>query len=221
MVLIGFIIVGYLLGSFPTSIIISRLVYHTDIRQHGSGNAGATNVFRTFGWKPALVVMLVDVFKGWLPTYAAGHLFPSTANGWAANGDLRMILAGFAAVLGHTFTIFAGFKGGKGVGTAAGMLIALYPIALPLCILVFVGTLVTTGIVSLGSILAAFSLPIFLFLIGKLWPTQEASTTLKTFAILVPFFILYTHRSNLKRLFQGTENRFEKAIIFKRNRNSL
>ena len=176
--LILLILIAYIVGSTPTSIIVSRLKYKTDIREHGSGNAGATNVFRTFGWKPALFVTLVDVFKGWLPAYVAGHLDSSSIL-FGSNPDALMIMAGFAAVLGHTYTIFAGFKGGKGVGTAAGMLIALFPIALPFCILVFILTLMTTGIVSLGSMLAATTLPIALFIIEGIIPDLQISLTLR------------------------------------------
>jgi glycerol-3-phosphate acyltransferase PlsY len=205
------LVVSYLIGSIPTSIITSRLVYKADIRQFGSGNAGATNVFRTYGWKPALFVTLVDVFKGWLPAFVAGRL-NSESILFSGNPDLLMILAGFAAVLGHTYTIFAGFKGGKGVGTAAGMLIALYPIAVPICLAVFVLTLMISGIVSLGSMLAAVALPLSIYFLGG---SVEASMTLKIFALLIPVFIIYTHRSNIKRMMDGTENVFEGARIIR------
>ncbi len=209
------VLIAYVVGSTPTSIIVSKLKYKTDIREHGSGNAGATNVFRTFGWKPALFVTLVDIFKGWLPAYIAGHL-NSESILFASNSDVLMIIGGFAAVLGHTYTVFAGFKGGKGVGTAAGMLIALFPIALPICILVFILTLLITGIVSLGSMLAATALPITLFIIEGLNPDAQISLTLRVFALMIPIFIIFTHRSNIKRMLEGTENRFEKARIFKK-----
>jgi len=213
--LVLLIFVAYLIGSTPTSIIVSRVKYQTDIREHGSGNAGATNVFRTFGWKPALFVTVIDVFKGWLPAYVAGHI-TSQSILFHGNPDMLMILAGFAAVLGHTYTIFAGFKGGKGVGTAAGMLIALFPVSVPVCLLVFVITLMTTGMVSLGSMLAATALPITLFIFGGINPDAHISLTLRVFALLIPVFIVFTHRSNVKRIMEGTENRFEKAMIFKK-----
>lgn len=209
------ILIAYIIGSTPTSIIVSKTVYKSDVREHGSGNAGATNVFRTFGWKPALFVTLVDIFKGWLPAYVAGNL-NSDSILFASNPDALMIIAGFAAVLGHTYTVFAGFKGGKGVGTMAGMLIALFPVALPICLLVFILTLVTTGIVSLGSMLASIALPVTLFIIGGMNPEMEISLTLRIFALIIPTFIIFTHRSNIKRMMDGTENRFEKARIFKK-----
>ena len=204
---------SYLTGSFPTSIIIGKIVKGIDIREHGSGNAGGTNVFRILGWKPALIVVLIDVFKGWLPTAIyAMHLFQNQP---INDTGVIQIMCGFAAVLGHTYTIFAGFKGGKGIGTLAGMLIALYPIALPLCILVFAITLILTGYVSLGSIFATISLPIFL-LILPIFGIEQSSLSLLIFALLVPWFAIYTHRSNVARLRDGTENRFEKAMIFKK-----
>ncbi len=209
------ILIAYVIGSIPTSIIVSKTVYKKDVREHGSGNAGATNIFRTFGWKPALFVTLVDVFKGWLPAYVAGNL-NSDSILFANNPDALMIIAGFAAVLGHTYTVFAGFKGGKGVGTLAGVLIALFPIALPICLLVFVITLILTGIVSLGSMLAAIALPVTLFIIEGFNAGAQISVTLRVFALLIPTFIIFTHRSNIKRMMEGTENRFEKARIFKK-----
>ncbi len=209
------ILIAYVVGSTPTSIIVSRLKYKEDIREHGSGNAGATNVFRTFGWKPALFVTVIDVFKGWLPSYVAGNLNSETIL-FASNPDALMIIAGFAAVLGHTYTVFAGFKGGKGVGTLAGMLIALFPIALPICLLVFIITLISTGIVSLGSMLAASALPVTLYIVEGINTDVQVSLTLRLFSLLIPLFVIFTHRSNIKRMMEGTENRFEKARIFKK-----
>jgi len=210
------LLISYVIGSTPTSIIVSRLFYKSDFREHGSKNAGATNVFRTFGWKPALFVMLVDVFKGWLPAwYVGNHVIKGIA--LSGNIDALMILAGFAAVLGHTYTIFAHFKGGKGVGTAAGLLIALFPIAVPICIAIFILTLLFTGMVSLGSMLAATSLPIILVLL-KLFAGHPVSQTLLIFSVFIPIFIIFTHRSNVGRIMAGTENRFEKAMIFKKKK---
>jgi glycerol-3-phosphate acyltransferase PlsY len=211
--LIILLFLSYLTGSFPTSIILGKLVKGIDIRDHGSGNAGGTNVFRVLGWKPALIVVLIDIFKGWLPTAIyATTLFKGQP---ISDVGVVQILCGFAAVLGHTYTIFAGFRGGKGIGTLAGMLIALYPIAFPFCLLVFVLTLVLTGYVSLCSIFAAISLPILL-LILPIFGIEQSSLSLLIFALLVPWFAIYTHRSNIVRLRDGTENRFEKARIFRK-----
>lgn len=206
---------SYLVGSFPTSIIMGKLTKGIDIRDHGSGNAGGTNVFRVLGWKPAVVVLIFDIFKGWLPT----AIFATTLFQGQPLNDIGVvqILCGFAAVLGHTYTMFADFRGGKGIGTLAGMLLALYPIALPLCILVFISTIILSGYVSLASILATVSLPIFL-LILPLFGLEQDSLSLLIFALLIPWFTIFTHRSNIVRLRDGTENRFEKAMIFRKKK---
>ncbi|HDY76270.1 MAG TPA: acyl-phosphate glycerol 3-phosphate acyltransferase, partial [Candidatus Marinimicrobia bacterium] len=133
--LILILFASYLTGSIPTSIIIGKAAKGIDIREHGSGNAGGTNVFRVLGWKYALVVVVFDVFKGWLPTAVYATSLQSLP---IQDIGVIQILCGFAAVLGHIYTIFAGFKGGKGVGTVGGMLIALFPTAVPLCLIVFV-----------------------------------------------------------------------------------
>jgi len=209
------LLLSYITGSFPTSIIMGKIVKGIDIREHGSGNAGGTNVFRVLGWKPALVVVIIDIFKGWLPTAIyATMLFQNQP---IKDVGVIQILCGFAAVLGHTYTIFAGFRGGKGIGTLAGMLIALFPIAFPLCLLAFIITLILTGYVSLSSILATVALPIIL-LILPIFGIQQDQLSLLIFALLVPFFTIFTHRSNIVRLREGTENRFEKAMIFKKSK---
>jgi len=212
--LILLLFVSYLTGSFPSSIIVGKVVRGIDIRQHGSGNAGGTNVFRVLGWKPALVVVIIDVFKGWLPV----AVYATTLFQGQPIQDLGVIqiLCGFAAVLGHIYTIFAGFKGGKGVGTVGGMLIALFPTAVPLCLIVFAIALILTGYVSVGSMLTSISLPIFLFILPPLGIADPAPLSLLVFSLLIPWFIIFTHRSNISRLRNGSENRFEKAMIFKK-----
>ena len=203
---------SYVTGSIPTSIIVGKIFKGIDIRKHGSGNAGATNVFRVLGWKQALIVVVVDIFKGWLPAAVyATSLFQGQP---IEETGVLQILCGFAAVLGHTYTIFAEFKGGKGVGTLGGMLLALFPIAVPLCLIVFAVVLILTGYVSVGSILASAALPIFLFILPPLGFADTAPLSLLIFSLLVPWFIIFTHRSNITRLRSGDENRFEKAMIF-------
>ena len=156
---------SYITGSTPTSIIAGKVIKGIDIREHGSGNAGSTNVFRVLGWKPALIVVIIDVFKGWLP--AAVYATSFFQGQPIQDTGVVQILCGFAAVLGHTYTIFAGFKGGKGVGTLGGMLLALFPIAVPLCLVVFAIVLVLTGYVSVSSMIASIALPVFLFILSK------------------------------------------------------
>ena len=213
LILILLLFSSYVTGSFPTSIIIGKINRGIDIREHGSGNAGGTNVFRVLGWKPALVVITVDIFKGWLPAYYYAQAFYELTA--IPDQGLLQILCGFFAVLGHTYTIFAGFKGGKGVGTLGGMLVAIFPLAFPLCILAFTITLILTGYVSVGSIIASVSLPVII-LVLPVFGIEPAELSLLVFSLLVPFFVIYTHRSNITRLRSGKENRFEKAMILKK-----
>ncbi|MBT4785357.1 MAG: glycerol-3-phosphate 1-O-acyltransferase PlsY [Candidatus Marinimicrobia bacterium] len=212
--LIILIIISYLIGSTPTSIIVGRITKGIDIREHGSGNAGGTNVFRVLGWKPALFVVVIDVFKGWLPAaiFAPAFYYAQII----PDLGVVQILCGFSAVLGHTYTIFAGFKGGKGVGTLGGILIALFPTAFPFCLAIAIITIILTGYVSLASILASVSLPIFLFILPPFFGVNPAPLSLMVFSLLIPWFITFTHRSNIQRLRSGEENRFEKAMIFRK-----
>ena len=206
--LVILLLTSYITGSFPTSIIITRVIKNIDIREHGSGNAGATNVFRVLGWKYALFILAFDIFKGWLPTAVyATKIFQQLP---VPDQGLVQILCGFAAVFGHIFPIFTGFKGGKGVGSLIGVLLALFPLALPLCLLVGVAVITTTG-----SISAAIALPIIILILPRLG-LFSPNLSLIVFSLLVPWVIIFTHRSNISRIRNGTENRFEKAIIFKK-----
>lgn len=211
--LLALLIISYLVGSIPSSIIMGQVTRGIDIRDYGSGNAGATNAFRVLGWKPALVVVVADMFKGWL---AAALIAGLTFGGLLGetpfdNPPLSAILCGTAAVLGHTFTIFAGFKGGKGVGALAGMLIHLFPVAVLLGLAVWILVLITTGYVGLGSVAAVSLFPLITYLrYGTL------DSTLGYFSLVITLFIWFTHRGNLARLLAGTENRFERAMILRR-----
>ena len=208
------LILSYLTGCFPSAVVIGKLK-GLDIRKHGSGNPGATNTVRVLGWKSGILVLLMDGFKGWLPAAVyAGNLFilqPISEPG------LIQILCGFAAILGHSYPVISGFKGGKGVATLAGMLIAVYPAIVPFCIVVFVFTVISTGFVSLGSILASASLPIFLLVLPAVSQFKAAPLSMLVFGLLVPWFIIFTRRSNISRIRMGTENQFEKAMLFKRD----
>jgi len=214
--LIVVLFLSYLVGSIPTSIIVARLTKGIDIRKYGSGNAGGTNSFRVLGWKAGLFVSLFDVGKG---TFAAlmiskirFEVLPFESN------SAIMVLAGVAAILGHTYTIFAGFKGGKGVGTGAGMLLGLFPYSFLICLLIFAIFLFTTGIVSLSSISAAISLPIVLFLFDR-FTSMEIDAVLMGVSIIIPLFIMFTHRTNIQRLLKGEENTFENLKIFRKKKN--
>ena len=210
--LVILLLISYITGSFPTSIVMTRVIKNIDIREHGSGNAGATNVFRVLGWKYAIFVLAFDILKGWLPTAVyATIIFQQLP---VPDQGLVQILCGFAAVIGHIFPIFSGFKGGKGVGSLIGVLLALYPLVFPLCLLIGVAVITTTGYVSLGSISAAIALPIIILILPKLGLISP-NLSLIVFSLLVPWLIIFTHRTNISRIRNGTENRFEKAIIFK------
>lgn len=207
------LLLSYLAGSTPTSIIAGKITRGIDIRDHGSGNAGGTNTFRVLGWKPALAVVSVDIFKGWLAAaIIAGWTFGGALGQlptWDA--DLLAILCGSAAVLGHTYTVFGGFRGGKGVGTLGGMVLHLSPLMVPLGLAAWLLVLVTTGYVGLGSVTAVTLFPLLIYV-----QDGTLASTLGYFSLLMTLFIWFTHRGNIARLLAGTENRFEKALIFRR-----
>ena len=202
--LLGVVLASYIIGSTPTSIIVSKFLKGIDIRDFGSGNAGGTNVLRTLGWGPGLLVMSVDIAKGWIAAYYIAIL--GYENGFISP-TLVQIIAGVSAILGHVYSVFTRFKGGKGVGTAAGMLLAIYPIALIFCLTVFLIVAFTTKFVSLASMLAAITLPISLYLL-EVYAGMPTPPVQFYFALFVVLFILYTHRSNIQRLLKGEENRF-------------
>ncbi len=211
--LLVILVLSYLSGSFPTSIIVGKLTKGIDIREHGSGNAGGTNAFRVLGWKAGLFVSLVDIAKGTFATLVISRIHFGALP--FENPALLMVMAGICAILGHTYTIFAGFKGGKGVATGAGMLIALFPYALLTCLVIFILVLFTTGFVSASSITAAVSLPIVLFMFDR-FLNMNVDPVLMIVSIIIPFFIIFTHRTNIKRLINGEEKSFEKLKIFRR-----
>lgn len=202
--LILMLLLSYLLGSIPTSIIASKLLRGIDIREHGSGNAGATNVFRVMGWKVGLAVLLIDMAKGYIPTVLfyklgmKGVVWPIV--------DLQ-ILAGVSAIFGHIWTVFAGFKGGKGVGTGAGMLIGLAPLAVLVGLIVFAIVVAVSRFVSLGSILASLTVPITVFLQSR--EADTFPTQLFILCLFVPALIIYTHRKNIQRLLKGEESKIQ------------
>ncbi|GBD94498.1 glycerol-3-phosphate acyltransferase [bacterium BMS3Abin05] len=200
--LLAIVVLSYLIGSFPTSIIFGKIFKGIDIRDYGSGNAGGTNAFRVMGWKIGISVMMIDVAKGLIATVLISQI---RIDPISVAPVYLQIIAGFSAVIGHIWTIFAGFRGGKGVGTAAGMLIGLYPIAFIFVFIVFLLVLVTTRYVSVSSMTAAASLPLFLLILdyfGRAYKPQ-----LMVLSLIIVLLIIFTHRSNIKRLFAGNENR--------------
>ncbi len=209
------VLVSYLVGAIPTSILVGKILRGRDfdIRNEGSGNAGGTNVFRVLGWKPGLFVMLVDALKGFVATLWIARWQPFGSPG--INEIALPIICGAVAVLGHIWTIFAGFRGGKGVGTATGMIVALYPVAALVCFGIFVVVVYLTRYISVGSITAAACLPLVLLLGEKLFRKTVALEML-IFSVVLTGIIFYTHRQNIRRLLAGTENRFGQ----KRNANA-
>ncbi len=204
--IVGKLLLGYLIGSISGSLLLGR-VRGVDIRTLGSGNAGGTNALRTQGLKFAAGVMLIDVGKGALATWIGAYMFtdPQLA--------LRVALAcGFAAVLGHVWPIFHGFRGGKGVATVIGMLLVLWPMLLLPMIGVFVLVLTTTGFVGLGSIVAGISMLPSVWLLGRGAAPFEWTIA----AIAIALFLLFTHRANVQRLRTGSENRFERVRVLAR-----
>lgn len=201
------VILAYLVGSVPSAVWIGKALYGIDVREHGSGNAGATNVIRVLGYKAGIPVMLVDVFKGWVAVQLV-YLFPLPGISTDAMIYFRIACAA-AAVLGHIFPVYVGFRGGKGVGTLAGVAIALYPVALLIVLGVFIVSLVLTRYVSLSSILGSVVFPFIVIFV-----TGEKNPGLIILSILVAHFVPLTHRKNIKRLLKGEENKF----IFRKKR---
>jgi glycerol-3-phosphate acyltransferase PlsY len=191
---------AYLLGSVATAVWVGKKFHGIDVREHGSGNAGATNVIRVLGWKTGVPVLLIDVLKGWLAA-----MFPVFFNlagqGTALLTNLQ-ILAGVAAVLGHIFPVYAGFRGGKGVATIFGVLLAIHPLLTLSCMGVFLSVLLTTGYVSISSMSAGIAFPVFLFLFF-----DTPSVYFKIFSLVVAVAMLITHRKNISRLLKGEESR--------------
>jgi glycerol-3-phosphate acyltransferase PlsY len=200
------LILSYLLGSVATAVWTGKLFHGIDVREHGSGNAGATNVIRILGWKTGIPVLLIDVLKGWvaamLPVF-----FTLGGEGTALLTNYQ-ILAGVAVVIGHIFPIFAGFHGGKGVATIFGVLLAIHPLLTISCMGVFLCVMLITGYVSLASMSAGVAFPIFLLLFFN-----TPSLFFKIFSILVAIALIYTHRKNILRLLKGEETKlFKKGI---------
>ncbi|AND68878.1 hypothetical protein ATSB10_14240 [Dyella thiooxydans] len=199
---LALIALAYLLGSLSGSLLLGGL-RGVDIRTLGSGNAGGTNALRTQGWRFALGTVLIDIGKGALATWLAVHWMPDATRAWAE------YLAALAAVAGHVWPLFHGFRGGKGAATLVGALAVAWPGALPVILVVWLLCLLSTGYVGLSTVLAALSLPLFALAV---W----AGAIRLGFAVVVAALVVYTHRANLARLRAGTESRFERVRVFRR-----
>ena len=193
------VILAYLIGSIPVAYIFGRVLKNLDIREHGSGNMGATNAFRVLGRGPGTLVLILDIIKGIIPVTLL-------ANAFGLGDALSLVIIAVAAVAGHNWTIFLGFKGGKGMATSLGVLIGLaiqlpgLRIVLGLATLIWLVLFLSLGYVSLASISAAIALPILMVVF-------EAPFPMKVMAIVLCVFIVFRHSSNIKRLAKGQENR--------------
>jgi glycerol-3-phosphate acyltransferase PlsY len=202
---------AYLIGGFPSSVVLGKMLRGVDVRLEGSGNAGATNAWRVLGWRIGIAVLVLDTAKGAL----AAALVPRIASSDLPIGlAAASILCGLAAVLGHVFPVYIGFRGGKGVATAAGMLVAVAPIPVAIALGIFVLSIVASGWVSLGSLLAAWTVPLAAALVppsrdGLSYPLLLALTT--GLAVL----ITVTHRANLHRLLRGEELKIPRLQVWR------
>ncbi|MGH7534332.1 MAG: glycerol-3-phosphate 1-O-acyltransferase PlsY [Gemmatimonadales bacterium] len=189
------LLASYLLGAIPTSYLAGRLFRGIDLREHGSRNLGATNLYRVLGWRYAVPVGLFDMAKGAVPVLL---LAPRVSD-----SELFGLACGLAAVVGHVFSVFVRFRGGKGVATAAGVMLGLAPVALGVAALVWAALVFLTGYVSVGSIGGAAILPVAVYLLDR--PERPEILWI---VVALAGAIIWLHRANIRRLVEGTENRF-------------
>jgi len=233
-------LLGFLLGSIPFGLLIARCC-GVDIRAHGSGNIGATNVLRVVGKKQGIVCLLLDLLKGFIPVVIAINLIHIEGKGFTVPlgflhpwmlvvprdhplpAQWAQVVTGMAAILGHNYSPWVSFKGGKGIATSAGVLLALMPAAVVILILVWLGILLTTRYVSVASIAAAAVLPILTHLGARVHRVDEANPASPTlwqagtwnkplffFTLAISLLAIWKHRTNIRRLLNGTENRFQR-----------
>lgn len=214
--IVAAVVGAYLLGSIPTSIIVGRVFFKKDIREAGSGNAGGTNSFRVFGPAAGSFVILFDIAKGAVSAVVLPMLVSNYAIETGVGLDIVQLLCAFAAVSGHVWPVFAGFRGGKGVATAAGALAGLAPIPFAIVVGAFLIVLLLTGTVSLGSIIGAFVYALAItveYLLG-----YANSVVILTAGWVIFPLIVFTHRSNIGRLLRGEEKSFDNLKIFNRKK---
>ena len=201
--IILFVLLSYLTGAFPSAVWVGKTFYNTDVREYGSGNAGATNTFRVLGKGAGIPVLFMDIFKGWLSVNYVSFI----SNSDALSPELffeNQLAFGIAAVIGHLFPIYTGFRGGKGIATMLGLLIGFQTLAALFSFVIFVVVFLISRYVSLASIIASFSFPIFVILfLGSVNPS------LNLFTIFVPILSLITHQKNIERIVRGEEVKFK------------
>ncbi|MBK6875518.1 MAG: glycerol-3-phosphate 1-O-acyltransferase PlsY [Ignavibacteria bacterium] len=218
--LIGIIIASYIVGSIPSALIVGKIFKKIDLRNYGSGNLGSTNAFRVLGVPLGILVQIMDIAKGLfvvlvVTEYFYSHL-PFTNYTPFEDITVAKIIAGVSAIIGHTYSVFAGLKGGKGINTALGVLISLSPVDVGISVGFFVLTVLLSGYVSLGSIVASFVFPLMMFIRENFFKVNISGyNTLIFFSIAVSVLLIYNHRDNIKRLLYGNENRFEKLWLIR------
>jgi len=195
------IILAYLIGSIPTAVWIGKFFYNIDVREFGSGNAGATNTFRVLGKKAGIPVLIIDILKGSLAVSAA---FLSTYDFVSDEFINLQLVLGIAALVGHIFPVFAGFRGGKGVATILGIVICILPLSCCLSLLVFIIVLFASRMVSLSSMLAGISFPFFLHFVF-----HNTNSILTIFSVVVALLLIVTHRKNILRIINKQESKIK------------
>jgi len=198
-----FLLLAYLIGAFPSAVWLGRTFYNTDVREYGSGNAGATNTFRTLGAKAGVPVLLMDILKGWLVVNLVYFVTDNQLMSDEKFFEIKLVF-GIAAVIGHLFPVYTGFRGGKGIATMLGFMIGIYWQAALLSALVFVVTFLLSKYVSLSSIVASLAFP---FIVIVILGMNNANTSLIIFSIFVPILSLITHQKNIERLIRREENK--------------
>ena len=197
------LILSYLAGSIPSAVWAGRMFHGIDIREHGSGNAGATNTVRVLGWKTGIPVLIFDLAKGWLA--ASLPVFLNAAPEGSSQMMALKIACGMAAIIGHVFPVFAGFRGGKGVATTFGVLLALHPLLTLSCAGIFLVVLLVSNYVSLSSMTAGVMFPVLLMTVFR-----TPSLLLKIFSVVIAIALVVTHKKNIGRLVRGEEKKFIK-----------
>ncbi len=201
------LLVAYLLGSIPNAVWIGRVFFKTDVRNHGSKNAGSTNTLRVLGYKAGIPVLMLDILKGFLAVkliYLTFYYIPAT--GEYINFQL---LLGLAVIIGHIFPVFANFRGGKGVATLLGVILAIDPVSILICVGVFMVTLIITKYVSLSSMIAGLSFPVLVIFVFN-----TTTSSLVIFSLIVFVLLLFTHQKNIERLVRNQESKA--TFLFKR-----
>ena len=214
------ILTSYLLGAIPNAFLVGKIFKKIDLREHGSGNLGSTNAFRILGIPLGILVQILDIAKGLLVVLVVSKFFyhnlPFENITPFEDITLIKIIAGVSAVIGHTFSVFTSFRGGKGINTALGMMISLSPIDVSISVGAFILIVLLSGYISLGSVIATSMVPAIMFIRENIFNVEiDGYKTLFVFSALTALFIIYNHRANIKRLLYGNENRFDSLWLIR------